>query len=251
MKKTFSLCVLLCGLFAVAQAQLNFCVYQTGGKVTCFEAANVDSISFTSPETNPVNPTNTANNHEYVDLGLSVRWATCNIGAEVPEAGGDYYAWAELEAKDEYNWSTYKWCTGLEDTMTKYCVLSTDGKVDNKTVIEVADDAARANWGDRWRIPTQSEFDELIANCNVQWTLQNGVYGNLFTSKINGNQIFLPAEGCFSYYEVSAIDDGYYWSATLDKTNSNRAIQLHFNALGAKTSGSTRFYGHLIRPVLP
>ena len=105
----------------------------------------------------------TENGHEYVDLGLPsrIKWATCNVGATTPEEYGDYFAWGETEPKDNYDWSTYKWCNESNATMTKYCTDSSYGTVDNKTVLELEDDAAYVNWGGNWRMPTKAELDEL------------------------------------------------------------------------------------------
>ena len=91
--------------------------------------------------------------HEYVDLGLSVKWATCNVGASKPEEYGDYFAWGETQPKSNYDWNTYKWCNGSNDTQTKYNTKSNYGTVDNKTTLDLSDDAACANWGGNWRMP--------------------------------------------------------------------------------------------------
>ena len=87
--------------------------------------------------------------HEYVDLGFpsGLKWATCNVGANNPWEYGGYYAWGETEEKSNYDWSTYKWCNGSKDTMTKYCTDSSYGTVDNKTVLEPEDDVAHVKWG--------------------------------------------------------------------------------------------------------
>lgn len=95
-------------------------------------------------------PTGTENGKDLVDLGLSVKWATCNVGANTPEEYGDYFAWGETRPKDYYNWGTYKYCNGYYNTMTKYCTNSSYGKVDNKTTLELEDDAAYINWGGSW-----------------------------------------------------------------------------------------------------
>ena len=99
------------------------------------------------------------NGHEYVDLGLpsGLKWATCNVGASSPEVYGGYYAWGETEEKSSYSWSTYKWCNGSYDTMTKYCTSSSYGTVDNKTTLDPQDDVAHVKWGGRWRMPTLEE----------------------------------------------------------------------------------------------
>ena len=99
-------------------------------------------------------PKNMDNGHEFVDLGLSVMWATTNIGANAPEEYGDYFAWGEVSPKETYGWKTYKYCEGSYKTLTKYNYDSSKGAVDNKTVLDYSDDAARVNWGGNWRMPT-------------------------------------------------------------------------------------------------
>ena len=106
--------------------------------------------------------------HEYVDLGLSVNYATCNVGATTPEEYGDYFAWGEVEPKETYTWENYKYCDGSSTTLTKYCNKSNygnNGFTDTKTVLDPEDDAAIANWGGAWRMPTYDEFSELKNNC--------------------------------------------------------------------------------------
>ncbi|MBQ3324200.1 MAG: hypothetical protein IJG81_05090 [Muribaculaceae bacterium] len=159
--------------------------------------------------------------HEYVDLGLpsGTLWATMNVGANNPEDYGDYFAWGETTPKEVYNWSTYKWCNGSSDTMTKYCTNSSygyNGFVDNKMELDIEDDAATANWGSQWRMPSREQFQELINNCTSEWTTRNGVNGRLFTSKHNGASLFLPADGSREGNELSyAGSAGGYWSRTL------------------------------------
>lgn len=142
--------------------------------------------------------------NDCVDLGLSVKWAPFNVGATKSEEHGDYFAWGETKPKSSsYDWSTYKYCKGSENTMTKYCTDSRDGYngfTDNKTVLDPDDDAAHVNWGGDWRMPTKSEFEEFseIENCTWTWTTINGVNGYKIVSKktgFDGNWIFLPAAG--------------------------------------------------------
>lgn len=159
------------------------------------------------------------NNHEYVDLGLpsGTLWATCNVGADKPEEFGDYFAWGEILPKKEYTWKNYKWSKGSEKTQTKYCTTKDYGTVDDLTMLEPADDAATANWGSDWRIPTSAEFNELKDNCNMQVTKTPGskVEGLLFTSKFNGRTVFMPFSGIQPEKESKI---GYmlaYWTAQL------------------------------------
>jgi formylglycine-generating enzyme required for sulfatase activity len=185
------------------------------------------------------------NNHEYVDLGLSVKWATCNIGANSPEEYGNYYAWGEVSPKSSYSWSTYKWCNGSSSSITKYCTSSSDGTVDNKKQLEYSDDAAAINWGGHWRMPTQQEFTELREKCTWSWTTKNGVKGYVITGR-NGNSIFLPAAG---YKENSSLCStgsiGDYWSKDLN----NRVLRIESGLYESKNY--YRYYGHTIRAVLP
>ena len=166
----------------------------------------------------PDDPVTPPDNHEWVDLGLpsGTLWATCNVGANSPEEYGDYFAWGETEPKDNYNWSNYKWCNGSYTTLTKYCTNNSYGTVDNKTELEVEDDAAYVNWGSSWRMPTVAQQQELLENCTSTWTTMNGVSGHLVTGP-NGNTIFLPAAG---YRGLESLYDagyyGFYWSRTLD-----------------------------------
>ncbi len=186
----------------------------------------------------------------YVDLGLSVKWATCNIGATAPEGYGDYFAWGETEPKSNYDWSTYKYCNGSETSLTKYNTSSDYGTIDNKTTLELSDDAARANWGEAWRMPTDNEWHELKNNCTWKWTTQNGVNGYEVTSKTNGNSIFLPAAGY--RYGTSVINvgsDGYYWSSSLYESEPNRAYGLGFNSGSVDWYVNYRCYGHTVRAV--
>ena len=135
--------------------------------------------------------------HGYVDLGLSVKWATCNVGATSPEDYGHYFAWGETSPKDEYT----------EDNCSTY------GKQMSDIAGNAQCDAATANWGGDWRMPTKAEQEELLNNCSWTWTTRNGVNGYNVEGP-NGNSIFLPAaggrEGSLLY---NAGSFGYYWSS--------------------------------------
>lgn len=186
---------------------------------------------------------------ETVDLGLSVKWANMNVGADFPEDYGDYFAWGEVEPKEEYNWSTYKWCNGSYDTQTKYCTDSRYGTVDNKTVLDKEDDAASVNWGGAWRMPTKEEQDELREKCTWTWTTQNSVNGYTVTGP-NGNSIFLPTAG---YRLDSSLDYvgsyGDYWSSSLGTSRPYIAFVLKFRSVSVDWDNFSRYYGHSVRPV--
>lgn len=189
--------------------------------------------------------------HEYVDLGLSVKWATCNVGATTPEEYGDYFAWGEVEPKTTYNWSTYKYGTA-SDQLTKYCNNSSygkDGFTDNKTVLDPEDDAATANWGGAWRMPTKAEQDELFVNCTWTWTTQNGVNGYKVIGP-NGSSIFLPAAGYM--YEGTPDDAGLsdsYWTSSLYTYGPDRVCSVYFDSIGMSWGSGFRLVGRSVRPV--
>ena len=174
---------------------------------------------------------------DWVDLGLpsGTLWATCNVGASKPEEYGDYFAWGETKPKSTYDWSTYKWCKGSETTMTKYCTDSDygyNGFTDNLTELQPEDDAATANWGSNWRMPSRDQIAELIngSYTTSEWTQLNGVNGRKVTSKSNGNSIFLPVAGSRWYEAYDAGRLGYYWSSSLNPyKNDSEAYDLYFS----------------------
>lgn len=197
----------------------------------------------------------------FVDLGLpsGTLWATCNIGATSPEDYGDYFAWGETEGyndgKTTFNWSTYKWCKGSDETMTKYCYDSSygyNGFTDDKTELDPEDDAAYVNWGPAWRMPSIEQCEELV-NSNyttTEWTTQNGVNGQKITSKTNGNSIFLPAAGCLddSFLNYAGWG-GRYWSRTLNSGRPGSARYLSFSSSGIGMGNDYRYGGRSVRPV--
>ena len=199
--------------------------------------------------------TGVENGYAYVDLGLSVKWATCNVGANNPEDYGDYFAWGETTTKDTYSWSTYKYCNGSSSTLTKYCNNSSyvnNGFTDNKTQLELSDDAARANWGGSWRMPTDAEKTELRTECTWTWTTQNGKNGYTVTSKSNGNSIFLPAAGYRhdgSLYDAGG--DGIYWSSSLNTGSPYFAWGVYFFSGNVDRYYDYRYCGQSVRPVCP
>ncbi|MEE1309106.1 MAG: hypothetical protein UHJ41_03300 [Bacteroidaceae bacterium] len=192
--------------------------------------------------------------HDYVDLGLpsGTLWATCNVGASSPEEYGDYFAWGEIEPKNDYIVSTYKYCKGTFSTLTKYCTNSSCGTVDNKTELEPSDDAATANWGSGWQMPSFEQCRELYNSSytTTTWTTMNGKYGRKITSRSNGNSIFLPAAGCRRGTSLdSAGSFGCYWSRSLYAGYSNDAYVLFFNSRNIFTGNVIRYRGWSVRPV--
>lgn len=191
---------------------------------------------------------------EWVDLGLpsGLLWAKCNLGANAPEEYGDYYAWGETVTKSTYNWSTYRYCLGDNNNLTKYCNSGSyghNGYTDTLTVLQAMDDAATAALGNGVRMPTKADWEELIANTTRDWTTQNGVYGRKFTAS-NGNTLFLPAAGyrCDSEHRDAGYD-GYYWSSSLYESSPGHAWYFFFNSGCQYLLYDPRFDGRSVRPV--
>ena len=172
------------------------------------------------------------NGHEYVDLGLSVRWATCNIGADSPEEYGDYYAWGETETKSSYDIDNCEtWDEDIDD------------------IAGTSRDVAHVRWGSPWRMPTKKEFDELLSNCDWKWTTLNGKSGYRVTGK-NGNSIFLPAAGWrYGTSLYFAGDYGYYWGSTPYGSGTQYAYYLDFRSGNQYWGWSNRSLGQSVRPV--
>lgn len=249
MKKIFFTLIAMLAFVTIANAQ-SMKVYKNGQLKAIYYVSKDDKVEFSDdfpfPETN-----NMVNGHEYVDLGLSVKWATCNVGAEKPEDYGDYFAWGETSPKSTYGWSTYKWCKGSYNTMTKYCTSSSYGTVDNKTTLELADDAAHVNWGGSWRMPTKAEQDELRTKCTWVWSDLNGKKGYKVTGP-NGNFIFLPAAGyCSSGGLYSAGSYGSYCSSSLSTSYSDYAYELYFYSGEVCAYSGDRSFGQSVRAVCP
>ncbi|MCQ2203483.1 MAG: hypothetical protein MJZ15_03460 [Bacteroidales bacterium] len=235
MKRFFISAIALLGMGTMANAR--FYVYDKDGKVLYqMKEGTPAYIEFEAP-TNPY--LGTENGHDWVDLGLSVKWATMNVGANAPQEYGSYIAWGETETatKSSYDWSTYK--------------FQADFIGDNKTTLEKADDAAAANWGGDWAMPSPDDFSELRQYCTRMWTTQNEVNGYKITGS-NGNSIFLPAAGyrLFGYLHGEG-SSGYYWSRSLDTNNSDGAYGLYFNSDAVWIYSHYRSYGFSVRPVCP
>ena len=191
---------------------------------------------------------NVNSTHEYVDLGLpsGLLWATCNIGADSPEKPGDFFAWGETEPKSmTSSWSTYKWCDGSSTTLTKYNTDPNCGIVDNKTILDLDDDAAHVNWGGKWRMPTRDEMQELYANTtnskeyvggNTCWKFMNktdeskyilipsyGQYGRIWSSELATT----PKSACIGIFDIS-------WGIMLWVSSSERATTIPVRPVQSK-----------------
>lgn len=190
-----------------------------------------------------------ANGHEYVDLGLpsGTLWATMNVGATKPEEYGDYYAWGEIvpNKATAYTFENYKF--GTTDALTKY------NDTDNKTALDLEDDAVHVVMGGDWHMPSMAQLNELTANATSSWTTDyngTGVAGAVFTSNINGNSIFFPAAGVLD--DAGAIAQGEsfgIWSSSRQSSPSNAAY-LNGDTNYRLIYGNSRYSGFTVRGVL-
>ncbi len=187
---------------------------------------------------------------EAVDLGLSVKWANMNVGATKDSGFGTYFAWGEIKPKSYYSWNTYLWSQGDSNFLIRYTAS------DKKTQLIPNDDAARANLGGEWRMPTADECEELIDpdKCDWEWTTKDGVNGYKVTGKKTGNSIFLPITGFRFYGDVQfRALRGVYWTSTVYTGNLNKAWCLEFDFENIDVDfgklSSNRFSGRCIRAV--
>ena len=262
--KRYSILSLLFIFFALGVvAQVDSLILPFGATTLTDEqkASNPDYLAYPltlASQMPEINCNQTTDCMEPVDLGLSVLWATCNVGAAYPEDYGDYFAWGETATKTDYSWTTYKYCKGTYKTMTKYCTNSSygsygyNGFTDNKTVLDPEDDAATVNWGGAWRMPTDAEMTELVEQCTWTWTTQNGVNGHKIVGP-NGNSIFLSAAS-FKYGTSHDLVGllGTYWSSSLYITYSPYAFYLEFGTGSfGLFPGEDRCIGKPVRPICP
>lgn len=252
------ICVVFSGTTVMAQ---GVTVYKKDGGQIKIPYANLDSI-VTYSQQEEIVQNEVIQGHECVDLGLSVKWATCNVGADSPEDYGDYFAWGETSTKSEFLQETYKWVE-KEDwhwKFTKYCTNRDEGKWDGKDLLTSSDDAATVKWGSKWRMPTKEELEELEKKCTFTLSSPNGVLGCKVTGP-NGNSIFLPFTGLISYYDDGIIPEkrgevGYYWGKSLADDNGYNLFGSAFRVclydnnrcLGYDDS-QVRYNGLTVRPV--
>lgn len=196
--------------------------------------------------------------YEFVDLGLpsGLKWASCNVGAEKPEDFGLYFAWGETQGYSEitdekqFSWSDYELCGGSDSTLTKYNNNSSYGTVDNLTVLEQVDDAAYTS-DKTCRMPTKADLEELTANTTSTLETLNGVKGRRFTSKTNGNSIFVPAAGgCGNGSAGGVGSSGVLWSSSLYESYHRNGWCLSFNSSNVYVgNGGGRYNGYSVRAV--
>lgn len=201
------------------------------------------------------------NGHEYVEIG-GLKWATMNIGASQPSDYGLYFAWGDTqgytyeqvgsgEGQKYFGWADYKYGNGTnspgETGMTKY------NENDGNTILEASDDAAVANWGGSWRMPTRADFQALGAVVNTAWTQVNNVYGILCEDKTDSSKtLFFPAAGDCRNGSVGLVGGGgNYWSSSLDTDDRQSACYLYFDSYDALWNDDDgRYCGFAVRPVV-
>ena len=247
----------------------SFVLESTSGKRYTFKKYNGEES-----KSDVKDVSGTVQGHDYVDLGLSVKWATCNVGAYSLYKEGDYYAWAETREKSWYSWDNYKWFKQEgEDGATykglsKYCDFmiygyfyydeDLDDEVgyeDNLKTIQPEDDVASSKWGNKWRIPTKAEMEELITKCTFTSSCQNG-YNGVTVQGPSGKSIFLPF--CWDWPNEKSLGTlrgflGEYWSSSLRDEDPEKAFLLQIDAIGDEVGADIQYRercgGYLIRPV--
>ncbi len=271
MKSSIQKALVVAAILSVAPsaAQAQFSAYKDGEAVVNMVNTVPDSVTFYIPEITQEPDIALVGGSvpkisEAVDLGLSVKWAPWNIGANTPADYGEYFMWGEVTPKKDAdgNYGSYYWDTYCFGTVAaKQTIMLKYNDVDGKTTIESSDDAATANWGGKWRMPTQAELAELSNSNNCEWTWtdnynESGHSGYVIKSKKTGYEdavLFLPAAGnrwdSFLYYEGS---NGCYWSSELYPWDSNFARCLYFYSGNHDADGyGYRYYGFSVRAVCP
>lgn len=222
-------------------------VHLKDGTVHSFSYSQIDSI-----EAFGYVGSHEVNGYEYVDLGLSVKWATCNVGASNPEDRGFYFAWGETSSKSNYTEGTYKY-SGASKYNSKDGIITLDSD----------DDAATVNMGNPWRMPTKEELEELFDSCTWKWSSSNDIEGYQVTGR-NGNTIFLPLTGLYSKSTLDDSDLVIMWSNTVGtnnhyatsyylkywSNNNNYDVFMRNGVLSDNVYGN-RYQGLTVRAVLP
>ena len=238
---------------------------------TSLPTVNYDRVIYNSETDNVIIKGANDNGHPYVDLGLpsGLKWAKYNVGATSETQEGDHFMWGETTPKtaDKCNWDNYKFyaapstTTDPSITMTKYNTSTDYGEnLDGMSTLRPEDDAARANMGGDWRMPTKDNFQELITYTDNEWINDfdgKGTSGYKFTSRKNtNNYIFIPASQWYEDFSTYIQDTSYgVWSSSLRTSLPREAWGLNFNSNHIKaeeeyTCTYKRYYGMVVRGVL-
>lgn len=225
----------LLGLIAVGAMAQGYTVRKKDGTHLKYAKGEVKDITLygfdgSRPDMSPA---------KAVDLGLSVKWASCNVGATTPEEAGGMYSWGETEEKSVYDWTTYKYCNGTQESITAYYV-------DDVKTLKLEDDVAYVKWGGSWRMPTYYELYELKQCSWEKVTLSNGMPGYIVTGP-NGNSICLPCNGQRYNDKAYSTGNAFYWSSSIFSAQYAPAIYKTSDELGFMNYA--RSYGFSVRPV--
>ena len=239
MKRDILIIIVLLSLAKVAMAQ-TINLHMNNGMVVNYNSSEVDYIDFSESSSGSVSYTSCPDgNHPHlIDLGLpsGTKWACCNVGASKPEDYGGYFAWGETKEKDLYTEGNYLGGKGTS------CDIGKD-------IASTPYDAATANWGGPWVMPSMEQMNELKSNCTSEWTTKNGVNGRRYTGS-NGASIFIPAAGIRLNQDLSLTGlCGYYWLSTLSESVKINACYLYFSSERVYTPDGRRDYGLSVRPV--
>ena len=226
---------------------------------TSLPTVNYDRVIYNSETDNVIIKGANDNGHPYVDLGLpsGLKWAKYNVGATSETENGLFFQWGETTTDTDYTWATYKYCNGSETTLTKYNTSIDFGEnLDGMSTLRPEDDAARANMGGDWRMPTKAEFQELITHTNNEWIDDfdgNGMKGYKFTSKKDtSNYIFIRASNLYDDISTYIQDTSYrVWSSSLNTSRPSKAWTLDFNSRFISAERDyERYDGFVVRGVL-
>jgi uncharacterized protein YjdB len=245
--------LVMAGMRTVLAQEVVF--YFQNGAVINYDVSELKDIKFLDETA--------VDEHDWVDLELpsGALWATMNVGANVPEEYGNFFAWGETQPKDNYSWNTYQHANSDGSTvlLTKYCNNYTFGYNsywDTYTELQPSDDAATANWGAYWQMPSNEQWAELLnsENISTEWVTQNGQQGLKVTSNRNGKSIFLPGAGYYegTQHDAASASTGYhaiYWSRSLYTQSCEKGCAFYGGRTGVDVYSTNRFWGQSIRPV--
>lgn len=261
MTRFFLSMIAMATLAFAANAETTMCVQSQKGEVARFDVDKVKRVYYdgNGMRENPgVTISGTVNGYTYVDLGLEsgCLWATYNVGAKKVTDYGFLFAWGETEPKNTYDSDNYAWRARSTECWSKYCTNQESEGFDNQDHLLSEDDAASANWGGGWRMPTKKEQMELFLSCDWKWVKDfngSGVAGQMGISRKNGNVIFFPSAGYFhEVFKDDINDDGYYWSSSLEG-DYPQVLKLSMNFSSHSTAITkyiNRYYGLSIRAVV-
>lgn len=232
MKKFFMTIALVAIQLAAVAQTVN--VHFKNGQTIAFPSTNVDFVNFSEKAPEP-----TISAGAVVDLGLSVYWCSCNVGAEAPEEYGDYFAWGETKPKSSYSESNYSY---YDNDRKEYTDIGED-------ISGTQYDAATVNLGSDWRMPTKAEMQELLTQCSWQWSQINGINGYVVTGP-NNNTIFIPAAGSASYSPYGVGSNTMYSTSSVGHNSTQNTCMISYSTDKPSIYNLwDKYYGIVIRPV--